>query len=275
MHDRFALVHAPALRSGPRFRLSWSTRKSYFCHVTRAVGHPISVVIGEDDFLVREGIRRVLEEDGEEFRVVALCGDFGSLVTTIARVRPNVVVTDIRMPPTHRDEGIRLAAHLRDTQPAVGVVVLSQFAGPSYALQLFERGSEGRAYLLKERISHRAHLFGALREVARGGSVIDPKVVEALITARTRSPSSLTSSLTPREREVLGQIAEGKSNTAIAASLFLTKRGVEKHVNAIFSKLKLPPEQSVSRRVYAALVYLSERPQSLAGPLEGHARHDE
>jgi DNA-binding NarL/FixJ family response regulator len=210
MHDRFALVHAPALRSGPRFRLSWSTRKSYFCHVTRAVGHPISVVIGEDD-----------------------------------------------------------------TQPAVGVVVLSQFAGPSYALQLFERGSEGRAYLLKERISHRAHLFGALREVARGGSVIDPKVVEALITARTRSPSSLTSSLTPREREVLGQIAEGKSNTAIAASLFLTKRGVEKHVNAIFSKLKLPPEQSVSRRVYAALVYLSERPQSLAGPLEGHARHDE
>jgi DNA-binding NarL/FixJ family response regulator len=147
--------------------------------------------------------------------------------------------------------------------------VLSQYAGPSYALQLLEKGSEGRAYLLKERLAHRIQLFGAIREVAQGGSVIDPKVVDALVTARTRSDTSSIASLTPRELEVLAQMAQGKSNLAIAAALFLTKRGVEKHVNAIFSKLELPEEHAVSRRVFATLLYLADRPPVANGMFDG------
>jgi len=227
----------------------------------------LSVVVGEDNFLVREGIRQVLEEGADEFELAALCDDFDTVLEAVERVRPDVVVTDIRMPPTNTDEGIRIAMHLRETKPQIGVVVLSQYAGPSYALQLLEKGSEGRAYLLKERLAHRIQLFGAIREVAQGGSVIDPKVVDALVTARARSVSSSIASLTPRELEVLAQMAQGKSNLAIAAALFLTKRGVEKHVNAIFSKLDLPEEQAVSRRVFATLLYLSDRAPEPGEPI--------
>jgi DNA-binding NarL/FixJ family response regulator len=231
--------------------------------------------VGEDDFLVREGIRRVLEEDADQFRVVALCPDLDTLLAAVDAERPNVVVTDIRMPPTQTDEGIKLALCLRETHPDVGVVVLSQYGSPTYALQLLEHGVEGRAYLLKERIAHRAHLFGAIREVAHGGSVIDPKLIEALITAHTRSPSSGTASLTDRERDVLAQMAQGRSNLAIANSLFLSKRGVEKHVSAIFSKLDLPPDQSVSRRVFAALLYLSEQTPAAISGLPDHSSASE
>jgi len=227
----------------------------------------LSVVVGEDNFLVREGIRQVLEEGADEFELAALCDDFDTVLEAVERVRPDVVVTDIRMPPTNTDEGIRIAMHLRETEPQIGVVVLSQYAGPSYALQLLEKGSEGRAYLLKERLAHRIQLFGAIREVAQGGSVIDPKVVDALVTARARSVSSSIASLTPRELEVLAQMAQGKSNLEIAAALFLTKRGVEKHVNAIFSKLDLPEEQAVSRRVFATLLYLSDRAPEPGEPI--------
>ncbi len=229
-------------------------------------GQGLSVVVGEDDFLVREGIQQVLEEGGAEFRIAGLCGDLDSVLETVEREKPDVVITDIRMPPTHTDEGIRIAAHLRETSPTTGVVVLSQYAGPSYALRLLERGSEGRAYLLKERIAHRIQLFGAIREVAQGGSVIDPKVVETLVAARSRSANSSLGSLTPREAEVLAHMAQGKSNLAIAETLFLTKRGVEKHVNAIFSKLELPEETAVSRRVFATLMYLADRPSTADAP---------
>jgi DNA-binding NarL/FixJ family response regulator len=152
----------------------------------------------------------VLAANENEFRITGLYGDFDTLLEAVERDRPNVVLTDIRMPPTHTDEGIRLAAHLREALPEIGVVVLSQYSGPAYALRLLERGSNGRGYLLKEQVAHRTQLTGAIREVARGGSVIDPKVVEALVTARSQSDASSIQSLTPREREVLAQMAQGK-----------------------------------------------------------------
>jgi DNA-binding NarL/FixJ family response regulator len=220
---------------------------------------PLRIVIGEDDLLVREGLHQILDDE-PEFFVVDLCGDYDSLLDAVDREAPDVVITDIRMPPTKTDEGIRAAARLRETAPQIGVVVLSQYAGPTYAVQLLERGSTGRAYLLKGRIAHRIQLFGAIREVAAGGSVIDPKVVEALVAARTRAADSHLGTLTPRELEVLAGMAQGQSNSAIAESLFLTKRGVEKHVNAIFSKLNLPEEHAASRRVLATLLYLAEQP---------------
>ena len=227
-----------------------------------------TVIVGEDDFLIGEGLRHVLADSEDEFRFIGLYGDYDTLLAAVERDRPDVLVTDIRMPPTNTDEGIRLAAHLRENLPHVAVLVVSQYSGPTYALRLLEGGSERRGYLLKERIADRIQLIGAIREVARGGSVIDPKVVEALVVARSRSETSSMTSLTPREREVLSQIAQGKSNRAIAGDLFLTKGGVEKHVNAIFSKLALPSEAAVSRRVFATLVYLAEgesRPQDDEG----------
>jgi DNA-binding NarL/FixJ family response regulator len=171
--------------------------------------------------------------------------------------RPDVVVTDIRMPPSETDEGIRLASELRDRHPEIGVVVLSQFADPVYALALLEQGSDGRAYLLKERVHNRAELTAAIHAVAGGGSMIDPKIVEGLVQLRSRTEGSPLDELTARERQVLGEIAQGKSNTAIAESLFLTKRAVEKHINAIFLKLGLADAQDVSKRVKAALILLS------------------
>jgi DNA-binding NarL/FixJ family response regulator len=217
----------------------------------------IRVVLGEDSLIVREGIRKLLDADGE-LDVIASLGDFDSLRDVCRRERPDVVITDIRMPPTNTDEGIRLAAELRETEPAIGVVVLSQFADPLYALALFEGGSDGRAYLLKQRVHNRAELTAAIRAVAGGGSMVDPKIVEELVQAREDSERSPLSELTPREREVLGEIAQGKSNAAIAESMFLTKRAVEKHINAIFLKLGLADSEDVSKRVKAALILLTE-----------------
>jgi DNA-binding NarL/FixJ family response regulator len=161
------------------------------------------------------------------------------------------------MPPTETDEGIRAATILRESHPQTGVVVLSQYGHPSYALALFEDGSDRRAYLLKQRVHERAELVRAIRSVAKGGSVIDPKIVEELVSAKARAERSPLNELTPREREVLAEIAQGKSNTAIAESLVLTKRAVEKHINSIFLKLNLSEAEDVSKRVKAALVFLT------------------
>jgi DNA-binding NarL/FixJ family response regulator len=218
---------------------------------------PIRVVFAEDSLLVREGVRQLLATV-PEIDVVAVCDDRDSLLSAIETTNPDAVLTDIRMPPGNSDEGIEVAARLRQTNPRTGVVVLSQFSEATYALRLFDEGASGRAYLLKERVSDLDQLVNALREVSRGGSVVDPKVVEALIAARSRKKESALEPLTPRERDVMAEVAQGKNNAAIAAALFLTERGVEKHINAIFSKLGLSEEKDVHRRVKAALIYLSE-----------------
>jgi len=218
---------------------------------------PIRVVFAEDSLLVREGVRQLLATV-PEIDLIAVCDDRDSLLSAIETTRPDAVLTDIRMPPGNSDEGIEVAARLRETNPRTGVVVLSQFSEASYALRLFDQGASGRAYLLKERVSDLDQLVNALREVARGGSVVDPKVVEALIAARSHKKDSALETLTPRERDVMAAVAQGKNNAAIAASLFLTERGVEKHINAIFSKLGLSEEKDLHRRVKAALIYLAE-----------------
>ena len=218
---------------------------------------PIRIALGEDSLIVREGVRQLLAVD-PEVEIVAAVADELSLRQACDDHHPDVVLTDIRMPPTHTDEGIRLAAELRETHPEIGVVILSQFSDPIYALSLLDHGSDGRAYLLKERVHNRAELMAAIRAVAAGGSMIDPKVVEALVVARSRVEHSPLNELTARELEVLAEIAQGKSNTAIADSLFLTKRAVEKHINAIFWKLGLADAADVSKRVKAALMFLSE-----------------
>ncbi|HUO69743.1 MAG TPA: response regulator transcription factor [Solirubrobacteraceae bacterium] len=218
---------------------------------------PIRVVIAEDSYLIREVLTTALR-GSDAVELVAICCNGKELRTAIENWHPDVVMTDIRMPPSRTDEGIRVAADLRETAPETGVVVLSQYAEPSYALALLEKGTGGRAYLLKERISNKEELIGAIRAVAQGGSVIDPMIVDVLIDARSRAANSRLSQLTPRERELLAEIATGKSNSAIAESLFLTKRAVEKHINSIFSKLDLPETEDVSRRVKATLIFLSE-----------------
>ena len=217
----------------------------------------IRIALGEDSLIVREGVHQLLAVD-PAVEIVAAVGDLDSLREACEQHRPDVVLTDIRMPPTGTDEGIRLAGELRDSHPEIGVVVLSQFSDPLYALALLERGSDRRAYLLKERVHNRAELMAAIRAVADGGSMIDPKIVEALVTARGRAERSPLNELTAREREVLAEIAQGKSNTAIAESLFLTKRAVEKHINSIFLKLGLAYAEDVSKRVKAALMFLSD-----------------
>ena len=176
----------------------------------------------------------------------------------VERHRPNVVITDIRMPPTNTDEGIQAAAALRETHPEIGVLVISHYVSPYYALKLFEHGSAGRAYLLKERVGHRIQLMEGIREVAAGGSVVDPKIVDVLVEARMRARNSQLTQLTKREREVLAGVASGKSNAAIAESLFLTKRAVEKNINSLFAKLGFTDDKAVSRRVQAALLFLAE-----------------
>jgi DNA-binding NarL/FixJ family response regulator len=218
----------------------------------------INVVLAEDSLIVREGIEQLLSS-AEDVQVTASCGDLDSLLRAVDADPPDVVVTDIRMPPSGTDEGIQIAARLRESHPEIGVLVLSQFSDPSYALDLLESGSARRAYLLKERVRDVKQLVSAIRSVADGGSVIDPKVVEALVSARTQADRSPLAELTPREREVLAEIAEGKSNAAIAESLVLTRRAVEKHINAIFMKLNLAWEEDVSKRVKATLMFLAER----------------
>ena len=223
----------------------------------RTDGAPIRVVLAEDDLFVREGLREVLAaRPGVD--LVCVCGDADSLAEAVAETEPDVVVTDIRMPPSETDEGLRVAARLRDSHPAIGVVVLSQYAEPGYSLALLEGGSDRRAYLLKDRIQHRGQLVAAIHAVARGGSLIDSKVVEKLVEAQTRAERSPLGELTPRELEILSLVARGLDNQAIADELVLTKRAVEKHINAIFLKLGLTYANDVSRRVKAALIFLAE-----------------
>jgi DNA-binding NarL/FixJ family response regulator len=219
---------------------------------------PVRVVLGEDNLLVREGVAQLLSDPTAGVDVVAQCEDLPSLLHAVDRDAPDVVITDIRMPPDHADEGIRLACMLRERGSAIGVVVLSNYASPAYALALLESGSDGRAYLLKERVHDRGQLVSAIQTVAVGGSIMDPKIVEPLIAARTHGRRSPLADLTPREREVLGEIAQGKSNAAIAGSLVLTKRAVEKHINVIFMKLGLAGAADVSKRVKATLLFLAE-----------------
>jgi DNA-binding NarL/FixJ family response regulator len=219
----------------------------------------IRVTVAEDTLLVREGIATVLGAE-LDIEIAALCADFDELMTSVAADAPDVVITDIRMPPTGEDEGIRAAAELRRTNPSVGVVVLSQYIDAAYAVALFDSGSEGRAYLLKERVSDPAQLVGAVRTVSGGGSVIDPRVVEVLVAARSRSKASPLRFLTPRELDVLGEIARGKNNAGVGAALGLSERMVEKHINSLFARLGLTEEPDVHRRVSAVLLYLAERP---------------
>ena len=218
----------------------------------------IRVVLADDSYIVREGIRELVRSL-EDIDVLAACADVETLNEAIELHRPDVVLTDIRMPPTNTDEGIRMAETLRSTHPEVGVVVLSQYADAEYALALLDRGAGGRAYLLKERVTDLEQLANAIREVARGGSVIDSKVVENLIASRARQAHSPVSDLTPREGEVLAQVAQGRNNAAIAKQLHLTERAVEKHINSIFSKLALGEEPDVHRRVKAVLLFLSAK----------------
>src|SRR3954466_14419028 len=227
---------------------------------------PVAIALADDSLIVREGVGQILATE-PEMRVVASCGDLPSLLAAVESERPDVVVTDIRMPPTSTDEGIRVAALLRESHPETGVVILSSYSDPAYALALLESGLERRAYILKERVHDRAQLVSAIHAVAAGGSVMDPKVVEPLVLAKARSERSPLGELTSREREVLAQIAQGKSNAAIAESLVLTKRAVEKHINSIFMKLNLAYAEDVSKRVKATLLFLAETlPPSPTGP---------
>jgi DNA-binding NarL/FixJ family response regulator len=217
----------------------------------------VRVALAEDSFLIREGLQQLLASS-TSVEVVASCADIDSLYGAIERERPDVVLTDIRMPPTKTDEGIRVASRLRETDPEIGVIILSQYSEPAYVVELLDGGSDGRGYLLKERVRDRGQLISAIESVARGGSFIDPKIVEVLVAARTRSEHSPLRELTAREREVLAEIASGKSNSAIADSLVLTRRAVEKHINSIFMKLGLAAAEDVSKRVKATLLFLAQ-----------------
>lgn len=218
----------------------------------------LRLLLSEDDTLLREGLIRLLG-GGSDLEVVGAVGDLPSLLAAIDDLTPDVVLTDIRMPPSNTDEGIRAARGLRASHPDLGVVVLSQFLEPAYALTLFEDGSDRRAYLLKERVSEVEELVDAVCRVAEGGSVVDPKVVEALVAGASPRRDSDLDQLTPRETEILREMATGKTNAAIGRALVLSERAVEKHTNAIFSKLGLSEEPDVNRRVKAVLLYLAER----------------
>ena len=217
----------------------------------------IRLVLAEDHYLVREGLRSMLENQ-PDLEVAAVCGDLDSLLAAADAERPDVVVTDIRMPPGDTDEGLQAARRLRESAPEVGVVLLSQYADPGYLLSLLDGGSARRAYLLKERMKDPEQLVGAIRAVAEGGSMIDTKVVEALVAENARGEESPLNQLTPRERDVLRGMAEGKNNAAIAAALFLTERSVEKVIHSIFLKLGLTWEKAVNKRVKAVILYLAQ-----------------
>jgi DNA-binding NarL/FixJ family response regulator len=220
---------------------------------------PLRVALADDSFLMREAISQVVQR-GDGIALVAACEDGDALLEAVERERPDVVITDVRMPPSGDEEGIRVARELRERHPEIGVVVLSQYAEPQYGLDLIAPGAAGRAYLLKDRLHDRGELHAAIEVVACGGSMIDPAILGPLLVAQDRRHDSPLASLTRREREVLAAMATGKSNAAIAEELVLTKRAVEKHVGAIFLKLGLPDEDQVSRRVAAVLLYLSDPP---------------
>jgi DNA-binding NarL/FixJ family response regulator len=217
----------------------------------------LKIVIAEDHYLVREGTRRLLEDSGE-VKIVAAVGTATELKDAVRRLSPDAVITDIRMPPGHHMEGIEAAHAIRAEHPAVGVVVLSQHADAGYALELLKEGTEGFAYLLKDRVGDLEQLLRALRDVTVGGSLIDPQVVEALLVQRKQAAESPLAELTPRELDVLRAMAEGKTNRGIAEALFLSESSVEKHVNAIFGKLGLSQEQQIHRRVAAVLTFLQD-----------------
>ena len=221
---------------------------------------PIRLVLAEDSFLMREGICALLALD-DQLELVEGCESYDELLAAVDRHRPDIVITDIRMPPTQTDEGIRAANQIRKQYAGTGVVVLSQYVEPEYAVSLFEQGSEGRAYLLKERVADLDELGAAIRRVAEGGSVVDPRVMDALIESNSRKDSSVLDRLTDREREVLAEMAKGGSNAAIGEALFISARSVEKHINAIFTKLDLPPTDDLNRRVRAVLIYLGVVPE--------------
>jgi DNA-binding NarL/FixJ family response regulator len=219
----------------------------------------VTVVLGEDSYLAREGISLALEAI-EEIELVASCGEFEELLQAVDRLEPDVVLTDIRMPPSHTDEGIRLANELRRSHPAIGVVILSQHADAIYALALLEDGSDGRGYLLKDRVRDQGELGRALLEVARGGTVVDSKIINELLAVRRRRETTGFETLTDREQEILALVAEGRSNGDVAEALVISKRAVEGHINSIFSKLELGDPEKVDRRVKAALLYLTGQP---------------
>jgi DNA-binding NarL/FixJ family response regulator len=221
----------------------------------------LAVVIAEDNFLVREGTRRLLEDSGE-VEVLAGVSTGVELLDAVERLQPSVVLTDIRMPPTHHVEGIDAAHAIRSRFPEVGVVVLSQYSDAAYALQLFRDGTDGLGYLLKSSVGELDELVHALREVSLGRSVVDARVVERLVDFRSRQSQSSLRALTPRELEVLREMAEGKTNGAIAESLHLSESAIEKYVNVIFAKLHLSEERKLSRRVAAVLAYLRDSPAS-------------
>jgi len=228
------------------------------------VSDPLRVIVAEDNYLVREGVRRLLDDTGE-VDVVAGVGDAAQLIAAAATLRPDVVVSDIRMPPGHGMEGIEAAQAIRADDPSVGVVILSQHADGAYAFALFERGTSGLAYLLKDRVSEVDELISAVRSVAVGGSVIDPVVVEALVTTRTRLASSPLRTLTAREMDVLQLMARGRANRGIADALALSGSAVEKHVSSIFTKLNLNYELSTDRRVSAVLAFLRDSADGRTG----------
>ncbi|HWD07550.1 MAG TPA: response regulator transcription factor [Actinomycetota bacterium] len=220
----------------------------------------IRLVLAEDHYLVREGVRRLIETE-PELDLLAVCADLDSLMAAVEEHRPDVLLTDIRMPPTNTDEGLKAAERLRSLNPKAGIVLLSQYADPEYALAFLEHGSRGRAYMLKERVSELGQLLTAVKEVFSGGSYIDAKVIDALVAARSRTEASPLTQLTPREMDILAAMAQGRSNAGIAAALSLSDRAVEKHISSIFTKLGLTEEWEVHRRVKAVLLFLAERPQ--------------
>jgi DNA-binding NarL/FixJ family response regulator len=217
----------------------------------------LRVVTAEDNYLVREGVRRLLD-DGDDVAVVAAVGSATELLEAVRREQPDAVLTDVRMPPGQGDEGIRVALAIRAEQPSVGVVVLSQHAEAAYAFQLFDQGTAGLAYLLKDRVGDRDALVHALAETSAGRSVVDAQIIDVLVAARRRRRESALARLTPRELEVLAEIAQGHSNAAVAARLFLSESAVGKHISAIFAKLGLSEADAVDRRVTAVLAYLRE-----------------
>jgi DNA-binding NarL/FixJ family response regulator len=217
----------------------------------------VRVVFAEDNYLVREGTAALLQSSGE-VELVGTAASFDELMTAVEQHKPEAVLTDIRMPPTNTTEGIDAAKRIREEHPEIGVVVLSQYAEEEYAYDLLKDGAAGLGYLLKERVSDLDELVRALSEVSKGGSVLDPKIVEALVSAKDRMAHSPLAQLTDREREVLEHMAQGKNNASIAKSLFLTERAVEKHINSLFHKLGLSEEIDVHRRVKAVLAFLRE-----------------
>jgi DNA-binding NarL/FixJ family response regulator len=218
---------------------------------------PIRVVLADDSYLIREALQEILAPV-DQVELVATFADGDSLLAAVDTNRPDVIITDIRMPPGGDQEGIRIAREVRRTHPELGVIVLSQYADARYALSLLEDGAAGRGYVLKDRLHDREELIAAIEVVARGGTTIDPGLVHDLLAADRPRQRSPLDELTPREREVLAEMAEGKSNAAIAESLVLTKRGVEKHINSIFMKLGLASADDVSKRVKATLLFLAD-----------------